>query len=127
MAVQKTIVGLTILLLIIFSIFTYYVLSRAKNTSMFPPRIARCPDYFENGKDKSGNLHECYNTYKLGNYESGVKNNPSYCKYLPKTLITDDTRSNLTGKCRYSSRCSVGWDGLGNDLCNTLDDLETQD
>ena len=126
MAVQKTIVGLAILLLIMFSIFTYYVISRATNTSQFPPRIARCPDYFENGTDQSGNKQECYNTYKLGNYDTGIKSNPAYCQYLPKTLITDDTRTNIRSKCRYSSQCKVGWDGLGNDLCNNLDDLETQ-
>ena len=125
MVAQKAIVGLAILLLIMFSIFTYYVLSRAKSTSQFPPRITRCPDYFENGKDPSGNLHECYNTYKLGNYEAGITSNSAYCQYLPKTLITDDTRSHLRSKCRYSSQCNVGWDGLGNDLCNNLDNLET--
>ena len=121
MAAQKTIVGLAILLLIMFSIFTYYVLSRAKGTGQFPPRIARCPDYFENGKDSSGNMHECYNAFKLGNYESGIKSNLSYCQYLPKTLLTDDPRSNICSKCRYSSQCNVGWDGLGNDLCNNLE------
>ena len=126
MAVQKTIVALAILLLILFTIFTYYVLSRAKNTSLFPPRISVCPDYFENGKDETGKMHDCYNVYKLGNYNTGIKSNPSYCKFLPKSLMTNDTRSNLSGKCRYSEQCKVGWDGLGNDLCNNLDDLETQ-
>lgn len=127
MAIQKTIIGLAIMLLIIFSIFTYYVLSHSKNTSQFPPRISVCPDYFENGKDNYGNFHDCYNTYKLGNYESGIKSNKEYCKYLPKRLISADTRSNVKSKCRYASQCNIGWDGLGNDLCNNLDDLEEQD
>ena len=127
MTTQKTIMGLAIILLIIFSIFTYYVIGRSVNTSQFPPRISLCPDYFENGKDELGNFHECYNTYKLGNYSSGTKGNPTHCKYLPKSLITDDTRSNIKSKCGYISQCNVGWDGLGNDLCNNLDDLEGQD
>jgi hypothetical protein len=127
MTIQKTIIGLAIMLLIIFSIFTYYVLSRSVNTSQFPPRISICPDYYENGKDNYGKLHECYNTYKLGNYETGTNSNRNYCKYLPKRLITNDTRSNLKSKCSYAQQCNVGWDGLGNDLCNNLDDIEEQD
>ena len=127
MTIQKTILTISIIILICFSIFTYYVITRASKTSMFPPRISKCPDYFEYEVDPiTGETHECYNTYELGNFDTGKGRNSTYCQFLPKTLITKDTRSNIGDKCQYISDCKVGWDGLGNDLCNNLDDLETQ-
>ena len=69
---------------------------------------------------------ECYNTYKLGNFAGGKGKDSEYCHYLPNTLITDDQLSNISEKCQFISDCNVGWDGLGNDICGNLDDLETQ-
>jgi hypothetical protein len=127
MTVQKAILTISIIILIGFSIFTYYVITRASKTAMFPPRISKCPDYFEYGENPStGEIHECTNTYELGNYATGKGKNSTYCHFLPKALITSDPRSNISDKCQYISDCNVGWDGLGNDLCTNVDDLETQ-
>ena len=56
-----------IFLLILFTLFIYNVVSKTTKSSIYPPRVPRCPDYFKNGLDSTNNYQECYNTYKLGN------------------------------------------------------------
>ena len=118
MTIQKIILYISIILLLLFTFFIYNVVSKASRNSIYPPRVPRCPDYFKNGLDSTNNFHECYNTYKLGNYKTGKGKNTEYCKYLPKSLITDDSRTNIRGKCQYVKDCKVGWDGLTSDICS---------
>ena len=118
MTIQKIILYISLILLIVFSIFIYSVISKMSKDTIYPPRISRCPDYFVNSLDVTNNYNECYNKYKLGNYKVGKGKNKDYCKYLPKSLLTDDNRTNIRGKCQYMKDCKVGWDGLTSDVCS---------
>ena len=96
-----------LVLLICYTLFVYYAVSKSIYGIKFPPRVAECPDYFGTGSDDKNVTHECYNNYRLGNFLTN-KN----CAFW------EPSNKSLAAKCRFYKECNVGWDGLNDTVCN---------
>ncbi len=102
---QKTVVTVAIVILIIVLCFIGISLYRQKNSIIYPPVIANCPDYW----DASGNL--CINSMNLGNPK---------CK-VPMNFTTAQWSGNSSKCLKYmwAKSCNLTWDGISDNpaLC----------
>ena len=97
---QKAITIIAILFLIILLLGMWYIFSRGKNNTKFPPMVAQCPDYWKLNKK-----NECVNVKNLGNG----------CKKLNiEEGKFQGGHQGLVEKCKWAKNCGVVWDGITN-------------
>ena len=102
MIFHKIMVTILILALVLFTVFIIRSVRDSKSGIKFPPRVAKCPDYYEQTSDNG-----CLNKLKLGNY-----NTPKCQSWGPNPNAT------ITDMCDYRNECNIGWDGLNDEVCN---------
>lgn len=98
---QRTVLIIASVLLILCLIVIGIALQGNFSSEVFPPVIAKCPDYWESTEKG------CINTYDLG-YNIAV------CKNVDIDQMTSDCE-----KQKWARGCNLTWDGITNssDLC----------
>ncbi len=110
---QKTILGISCVVLILSLVIVGYTLSKSLHKDAFPPIISDCPDYW----DVSNNLGSsfaptCISSLGInkGSYTSNEK--PS------SEFITSDTGNSeqaiLCNKYKWANSMNIVWDGVTN-------------
>tara|TARA_B100000902_G_scaffold399160_1_gene468715 strand:- start:3533 stop:3916 length:384 start_codon:yes stop_codon:yes gene_type:complete len=113
---QKTILGISCIVLILSLAIIGYTLSKALHKDVFPPIIPDCPDYWDvSGIKVEGNsgpscinrgINEVHNTTENGctNVIEG--------EMFTKDGNTDDAI--LCERYKWAKKCNVVWDGVTN-------------
>lgn len=110
---QRIVLLTAVVIFIIFMIFIGTVLYKNKYSTVFPPIISSCPDYWidqQTGSPSSNidtpNKQACFNTKNLGN---------TSCS---KTMdFSENYWQGSIGECRkykWAKECDLTWDGITN-------------
>lgn len=121
---QMIVLYTAIIIFIIFMIFIGVILYNQKYSSVFPPIISSCPDYWIDQQDENTttsqgqsidtlNKQTCYNIKNLGN---------ASCSRIMN--FSEDYWQGTVGECRkykWAKECGLTWDGITNkqDICST--------
>lgn len=117
---QKIVLSIAIVIFIILLIFIALALYNNKYSSVYPPTISQCPDYWldkQNASDSGGmsdntSNQQCTNVKNLGN---------SSCD--KKMDFSGEFWKGATGTCnkyKWAKSCDLTWDGITNnsDICS---------
>lgn len=110
---QRTIIIVAFGLFIISLAIVGYVLYFAKNSSIWPPLVGDCPDYWI---DISGNGGQCVNVMDLGT-----------CNTKGTHSTVDFTQAPYIGvggtcaKYNWATGCGLTWDGITSGVLNPCD------
>jgi len=112
MTFQKTVLIIAIIALIVILIVIGIALAKASDSTIWPPVIGECPDYWV---DLSGNGEACFNSHSLGKCNlprEGVK----------ATMNFDQSPFNgedgACAKFNWANSCQVTWDGITSGVTN---------
>jgi len=110
MSFQKTVMIVSVILLICALIMIGVALYKQKNSDdvIFPPVVSDCPDYWVN-ESKDNNI-VCVNEKKLGDCD----------KDMDFSLQPWVGTSGLCNKFKWARKCGITWDGVTNNpkACN---------
>jgi hypothetical protein len=112
MATFQTIVMITASIILVISLcFIGLALRKQKNSAVFPPVIANCPDYWTDTSGNNGS--RCINEQTIGN---------SSCASTMD--FSGPMFAGTTGPCaklKWAQKCNLSWDGITNNagLCDS--------
>jgi hypothetical protein len=109
MAAFQTIVMITAAIILVVSLcFIGMALRKQKNSAVFPPVIANCPDYWT---DTSGNKGSgCTNDQNIGNLSCASTMDFS------KPMFAGSMGA--CAKYKWAQQCNLSWDGITNNPGN---------
>lgn len=106
MTFQKIILIIAAILLIIALIIFGVSIYNQKYSSVFPPVVAECPDYWESIPGDKNNTSNCLNIKNLGS---------SNCSKTMNFNVPEFSGSNgLCNKKKWAQNCNLTWDGVTN-------------
>jgi hypothetical protein len=113
---QKTVLIIAIIILIIALVIIGMALVYSNNSTVWPPIVASCPDYWT--IDGSGNNTTCTNVKDLGTCPAQPGS-----KHLTMNFnVAPYTGSNGTcAKYKWSNNCNLAWDGVNYGVSNPCD------
>jgi hypothetical protein len=94
---QQIVLAIAIILLILILVFIGYSLSNSKAEKTWPPKIANCPDYWEDDSIDANKVI-CSNVKNLGASCGASK------EFLPSATLCD--------KYKWANTCGAQWDGI---------------
>ena len=99
----------SVITLVFIGYHTYFYYFGDKTQAIFPPFIAKCPDYWEAvGGDK------CKNTNKIG--ECLIHDGTKDSDVMDFNLPIFKGKKGMYYKCSWAQKCKAPWEGIGN-LC----------
>ena len=109
MATFQTIVMITATIILVISLcFIGLALRKQKNSAVFPPVIANCPDYWTDASGNNGS--KCINEKNIGNTSCASTMDFS----VPMFAGTTGTCTKL----KWAQKCNLSWDGITNNPDN---------
>ena len=113
---QKTILTTAIVVLIILLIFIGISMRNSDASSVWPPIIGDCPDYWV---DLSGNGEACFNSHSLGKCNLPGKGAEKNTKNF--NVDPFNSSNGLCAKYKWAKTCDVTWDGITSGVSNPCD------
>jgi hypothetical protein len=105
MAAFRTIVMITAAVILVLSLcFIGLALHKQKYSSVYPPVIANCPDYWLDGSGNNGS--GCTNTKNIGN--------PSCATSMDFSVPMFAGQKGGCAKYKWAKQCNLSWDGITN-------------
>jgi len=98
---QKTVIIISVCILIICLIFIGISLYKGKYNRAYPPVVASCPDYWDDESETKIGA-KCVNKKHLGNTQ---------CE---KTMDFSGSIWNACAKAKWANSCDLSWDGVDN-------------
>lgn len=108
---QKTILGISCIVLILSLVIVGYTLSKSLHKDAFPPIISSCPDYW----DVSNNVGSSYGPTCVS---IGINQGNAPATKNSADFVTTETGNNeqaiLCNKYKWANDNNVVWDGVTN-------------
>ena len=110
---QKSILIAALIIFIMFMLLVSTMLNNAKESSIFPPEVPTCPDYWENITDKPNGKGICRKTL-----ESAPGKKGSCEQDMDFSVAPYNGPDGRKEKCKWAKNCEIEWDGITNmELC----------
>jgi hypothetical protein len=103
---QQIVLTIAIGFLLIFLLYIAFALRSNKNSAVYPPVTANCPDYWTDQSD--GDSSNCVNVMNLGIASESCPKNMNF-----NTSLFTSTNG-LCAKSVWSKNCGLTWDGVTN-------------
>ena len=110
---QKIVLTIAIIVLIIILAVTGVALSKAANSTAWPPIVGACPDYWV---DMSGNGEACFNSHKLGS--CNIPTSDDMTNTMNFNQAPFNSSSGSCTKYTWAKNCGVTWDGITSGVPN---------
>ena len=111
---QKTVITISVIVLIISLIILGIFLAKSLFEDSYPPVVSDCPDYWDVSYNANNEV-ECINTSTIntgiGDVPGGDCNNYPVNLFLGSGLQNEDI---LCEKYKWSKKCNITWDGVTN-------------
>lgn len=106
---QKTILGISCIVLILSLVIVGYTLSKSLHKDAFPPIISSCPDYWDVSNNVGSSDYTCVNKgINKGNADATVE----LASFLPSE--GNNEQEILCNKYEWANKNNVVWDGVTN-------------